>query len=428
MNLVKIPKKKKGEFREICIPTKEEKYKFRKHLAALNEKAGKVCNKDVVHGFSIKRSPVTNAKMHIGFAYTLKFDLSNFFDTVKPSHLKGKLTDDQIIALMPNERAYQGLPTSPVVANIAAIDMDAAILKKIKDKNIVYTRYADDLCFSFNEFENSEFLKKVVPQIVGRCGFILNKSKTWLQDARFGNRIITGVGVSKDGILPTRSVRRKLRAAIHQKNRNAIHGLKEWTKLKEPSNNVDKIDQLKMNELCKGWNIRRIRIHNIPKKISEKLSEDVIISGDPIQILGLSNWSTNWRSCMMHPDGQYHRHAAFWLYLPGTRIAGVLSGSEKTEFGFTRPTFRARTLVHTMQDGKVYYDQIYGESQNAIHTLQNNLELNGIFRVNGDKCPRRNSVVGSVPVKYCIGTPYMDSLRYGSIKKDNQSCYIAYSR
>jgi len=409
MNLVKIPKKKKGEFREICIPTDAEKRAFRIHLPALNTKAGLVCDKEIVHGFLNKKSPVTNAKMHIGYKYTLKFDLSNFFDTVKPSQLKGKITEEQISALMPDGRAYQGLPTSPIIANIAAIDMDVAIKKKIKDKGIVFTRYADDLCFSFNDFENEKFLKLAIPQIVGRCGFILNKSKTWLQDARFGNRIITGVSVGETEIKPTRSVRRKLRAAIHQKNRNSIRGLTEWTKLKEPSDKSNKIDQGKMNELCKGWEIRRILVRVVPEKISEKISENVIISGDPVQILGLSNWATNWRSCMYHPYGEYHRHAAFWVYLPGTRIAGLLSGAEKTEYGFTRPTFKARTLIHTTTSGKTYYDRLYGESNFAIEKLMQELQTYGILPIH--RCARGEFVKGHVKMKHCIGKPYMDNLR-----------------
>lgn len=268
MKFIQIPKKKKGEFRQICVPNSDEKTKFRLHLSNLNSKAAQVCNKDSVHGFMNGKSPVTNAKKHIGFAYTLKFDLSDFFDTVKPLHLKGKITEEQIKELMPEGRAYQGLPTSPAIANIAAIDMDAAILRKIKNEKIVYTRYADDMCFSFDDFDISKKLKEWIPQIVGRCGFRLNVNKTWLQDARFGSRIITGIAVSNNDIKPTRRIKRKLRAAIHQKNKRSVMGLMEWSKLKEPSTEPKTtITQDSLNELCKLWKIKRIKLDNIPKKI-----------------------------------------------------------------------------------------------------------------------------------------------------------------
>jgi RNA-directed DNA polymerase len=410
MKFIKIPKKKKGEYREICIPSSDEKVKFRIHLSDLNNKALKICNKESVHGFMNGKSPVTNAKKHIGFVYTLKFDLSDFFDTVKPSHLRGKISEAQISALMPDGRAYQGLPTSPVIANIAAIDMDAAILRKIKDEAIVYTRYSDDMCFSFNDFDLSKKLNQWIPQIVGRCGFRINKNKTWLQDSRFGNRIITGVSVTQDSIKPTRTAKRKLRAAIHQKNKRSVMGLTEWSKLKEPSTEPkSNITQDALNELCKLWDINRIKIHDIPKKQSEIISDNCIISGDPIQILGLSNWTTNWKSCMKHPTGQYHRHAAFWVYYPNTRIAGLLSGQQSTEASFTRPTFSARALIHQDANGKKYYDRVYGDSASNQAELKRQLNSAGIVDIYYGKSAKFD---GYVKKSLCHSTPYMDNMLY----------------
>ena len=415
MKFIKIPKKRKGEFREICVPSSDEKTKFRLHLSNLNAKAAHVCNKESVHGFMNGKSPVTNAKKHIGFLYTLKFDLSDFFDTVKPAHLKGKITEEQIAELMPDGRAYQGLPTSPVIANIAAIDMDAAILRKIRNEKIIYTRYADDMCFSFDDFELSKKLREWIPQIVGRCGFRLNKNKTWLQDSRFGNRIVTGISVGNDGIKPTRNVKRNLRAAIHQKNKRSIIGLKEWSKLKEPSTEPKTIiTQDSLNELCKLWEIRRIRLENIPKKPSEIVSDNCIISGDPIQILGLSNWNTNWTSCMRHPTGQYHRHAAFWVYYPSTCIAGLLSGQQMTVGAFTRPTFSARTLIHKDANGNRYYDRVYADSIENQRELIKQLEAVGIKSIGA--CLRNTIFNGYVKTTLCVGTPYMDSMSYNRIK------------
>jgi hypothetical protein len=327
---------------------------------------------------------------------------------------------------MPDNRAYQGLPTSPVVANIAAVDMDTAILRKIKDKNIVYTRYADDMCFSFNDYENVSFLKTSVPQIVGRCGFKLNKSKTWLQDARYGKRMITGVSVDANGISSSRKVRRKLRAAIHQGNKNSAMGLTEWAKLKSPCSEEEQKNRITKDQLyalCKIWNIRRINPQDIPKKETIILDNNVIISGDPIQMLGLSNWTTNWRSCMHHPNGGYHRHAALWVYSKGTSIAGLLSGQTSTVAGFTRPTFKARTLVHTMEDGRKYFDRVYGESYTAQTALIAELTKNGINEIPRRRIRLSNKVVGMIPCSKCSGTPYMDSLTYDIIKKDDVRYY-----
>jgi hypothetical protein len=69
---------------------------------------------------------------------------------------------------------------------------------------------------------------------VGECGFEINHRKTRLQSSTAGRRIITGVGVGDDGLYPTRALKRKLRAAIHQKHGNSARGLAEVAKLKVP--------------------------------------------------------------------------------------------------------------------------------------------------------------------------------------------------
>lgn len=395
MKIINIPKKTKGQFRTICVPSPEEKIIFQSFLPSLNNKAKTLCDPEITQGFLQNKSPVTNALRHVGFKYTLTFDLSDFFDTVKEIHVKGKLTHEEIAQLMPEGRAWQGLPTSPLVANIAAIPMDSAIKKKLellKKENIriVYTRYADDLAFSFDDYEKVyDFLLKNIPQIVSRCGFSLNKKKTWLQDARFGNRIVTGIAVKNDGIAATRQVRRKLRAAIHQKNHNQVRGLREWIKLKLPSKKPKvNFSQSNLNALCEMWDIASFPISLIPHKETEKLTDSVVVSGDPIQILGLSNFTQNWTSCMSHPCGGYHEGAPFWVLLEGTRIAGSMVPSSKPgEFktirvgAFTRPVFNARALVHTLENGDKVYDRVYGESQQARINLEITLSDKGYFPI-----------------------------------------------
>jgi hypothetical protein len=412
MNIVKIPKKSKGQFREIAIPNTEEKNLFRQHVSKLNEKTKKLCS-DVVHGFILGKSPITNAKQHIGYAYSLSFDLSNFFDTVKPSHLQGRLTKDEIQTLMPNDRAYQGLPTSPAIANLAAIDMDKAIIKKIRDLGIVYTRYADDLTFSFDSYELSQFLKKEVVQIVRRCGFIINDKKTHLQDARYGNRIITGVSVNNHAISVSRKCRKKIRAALHQKNTNSAKGLTEWSKLKEPKPKIPaKYSQVEVNALTNLWKIKKVLIQDIPDKEDIDLHNNCHISGDLVYLLGISNFATNWTSCMRHPDGCNHKKVNAWAYLAGTRVAMLVSDQTLTVCGFTRNKMKARALVHRLRNGQQVYDRIYGESVEAQTILKEQLLANNIIPIS--QAEKGIKVSGNVPQSKVYKTPYLDNLGYSS--------------
>lgn len=238
MHITKIPKKN-GKFRTIYVPSKEEKRELRKLLRSINKKQIKYLDKEVVHGFFPKRNPVTNAKRHIGYEYTLCFDLHDFFDSVTLDKVGFRLTDKQREKCFVDGAARQGLPTSPALANLAAWPMDKGILyymkmKDMRGKDIVYTRYADDLSFSFNDPSLIKKLRKDIPDIVKKHGFEINHSKTRCQAAVAGRRIICGVAVDKDSIYPTRKSRRKLRAALHQNHMRSAQGLKEWTKLKVP--------------------------------------------------------------------------------------------------------------------------------------------------------------------------------------------------
>lgn len=412
MNIIKIPKKTKGQFREIAIPDMDEKNMFRQYVSKLNEKSKKLCA-DSVHGFVPGRSPVTNAQAHIGKQYSLSFDLSNFFDTVKPCHLQGRLTKDEIRTLMPNDRAYQGLPTSPAIANLAAIDMDKAIIKKIRDFDIVYTRYADDLTFSFNDFQLIENLKKEVTQIVRRCQFIINDKKTRLQDARYGNRIITGISVSQTGIAVTRKCKKRIRAAAYQNSVNSLKGLKEWAKLKVPQpKKPDKYVQQEVNALTDLWKIKRVNLNDIPEKEDTDLPNNCRISGDLIYLLGISNFATNWTSCMRHPDGCNHKKVNAWSYLKGTRVAMLVSDETMTISEFTRNKMKARALVHKLRNGQDVYDRVYGESDEARKQLTTELFNVGIIPISNAE--KNVKVEGNVPQSRIYKTPYLDNLGYKS--------------
>lgn len=255
MRIVQIPKGK-GLFRTIYVPNDEEMKTLRALLPKLNV-IQKLCDRRSAcqHGFFESRSPLTNAIQHIGFRYTLKMDLKDFFDTVNRAmfinveHLeKHGLKIVEFDQCFVDGFARQGLPTSPMVANMAASDMDDKIMALSRrdgrfDNRFVYTRYADDLTFSFDEARIAGMLKQKVPEIITAEGFVLNEKKTKLQCSAVGRRIITGIGVDDTGAHPTRRMKRKLRAAKHQRNIPQARGIQEWLRLRLPSKYVKPASQ-----------------------------------------------------------------------------------------------------------------------------------------------------------------------------------------
>lgn len=217
-------RKKSGSYRTIYAPDKLTKARLRECLPALADQARLLDVHGVQHGFSVNRSVVTNALAHVDWDYSMTFDLSDFFDSVKPGMVGFKTSHKCFV----EGAARQGLPTSPTLANIAASPMDSEIVELNRHGRFgtlfAYTRYADDLSFSFNHPWIAFLLRKHVPEIAARHGFQVNAEKTHWMSARAGRRTITGVAVDKDGVHPTRESKRRLRAALHQKATGKICG------------------------------------------------------------------------------------------------------------------------------------------------------------------------------------------------------------
>lgn len=217
--VIRIPKKKKGAFRTIYAPRKTYKNVLRTHIDSLEAQFRKLDGKKGCgHGFSKNRSPVTNAKAHCGFRFTVSMDLEDFFDHVTVEKLQPFLDADTIDLITVDGAARQGLPTSPAAANIAAVPMDRAIKKFLKSLpgKIVYTRYADDLSFSFHKQETIDILKREIPRIVQECGWGINPGKTRHYDSKYVARRVCGINSNRYSITVPRNTRRYLRALHHQ--------------------------------------------------------------------------------------------------------------------------------------------------------------------------------------------------------------------
>lgn len=213
-----------GKFRTIYAPHGEYKDWLKFMVEPLTNRCVELDTLGVMHAFMPGRSPVTNAMAHRGWRFTLSMDLSDWFDTVNTEHLSGFLLD----GLDPKSgfcfidgAPRQGLPTSPAIANIAGIHLDSLIMKhhvKGRFSNFVYTRYADDLTVSANSMDTIRQMAGLIPKYAEQCGFKVNQSKTHIQSAEAGRRMITGVAVDHK-IQPSRAVKRRLRAARHQAER-----------------------------------------------------------------------------------------------------------------------------------------------------------------------------------------------------------------
>ncbi len=234
--VARIPKGK-GKFRYIYIATEIDNLQLRSLIPELEKILEKSDSVKANYAFQRDKNCALNALQHIGYRYTLSMDIENFFDSIFPDHVAEFIPDQIIRQCFVDGNPKQGLPTSPIISTIAFFHCDEKIIETLKKLNIsaAYTRYADDLIFSFNDSKVDGKIRLIVKQIVERNGFKLNEKKTKLQDSKNGRIIITGIAVDNKGLYATRRTKKKIRAAIHQNNENSLLGLKEWSKCKLPA-------------------------------------------------------------------------------------------------------------------------------------------------------------------------------------------------
>ncbi|HSD86416.1 MAG TPA: reverse transcriptase domain-containing protein [Kofleriaceae bacterium] len=227
-----IAKAKGGAKRTIAAPRPELR---RVQRAILDAILAKVPLHDACHGFVPGRSTVSNARPHLAAALVVKLDLKDFFPTVSYRRVLGLFTHlgygYQVAAALAGLTTYrpkigtavgwpgvlpQGAPTSPALANIVCRRLDRRLDRLATKFGATYTRYADDLTFSFAtrpEIAVGRFLWWV-DGICHQEGFVERPDKRRVLRSKHQQRI-TGIVVNaKDPHVP-RVDKRAFRALLH---------------------------------------------------------------------------------------------------------------------------------------------------------------------------------------------------------------------
>jgi len=173
------------------------------------------------HGFTYKKSIITNSKIHAGEKHLLKLDLKDFFPSIKINrviHIFKELGYPNIIAFYLaqiccyDSSLPQGAPTSPILSNIVVRRIDKRLIHLAKKFDLKYTRYADDLTFSGSSI-SAMFISYVNGIIVDE-GFTVNESKTRLYQHK-SKRIVTGISVIGNEIKIPRAYKRDLKLELN---------------------------------------------------------------------------------------------------------------------------------------------------------------------------------------------------------------------
>jgi RNA-directed DNA polymerase len=199
-------------------------------------------------------SHAKNALQHLGADWVLKLDITNFFESISERQVYRVFRSlgyraliafvlsrlcTRVLAPSSDRRLHQsimrwqtgkkrkffnslvmghlpqGAPTSPMLANLVCVALDADLQKIASDEGLTYTRYADDMVFSGELVDRSAAIKisRDISAVIGRYGFSINAQKTNIAK-NGGRKIVTGLSVDGDVLRLPRDYKDEIRQEL----------------------------------------------------------------------------------------------------------------------------------------------------------------------------------------------------------------------
>lgn len=208
------------------------------------------------HAFRPGHNIVTMAQPHVGRRYVLSMDLRNFFPSITEQRFLAFLCDhrsrweelyggkDKVPEDMTEQmherlqkhfydfgdgrgsRLPQGAPCSPLLANVMLYRLDWRLAWIAYNKELHYSRYADDLVFSGEDRKAIWHVFYITRAMLGSDKYRLQVHPRKIRLMSYATRQkVCGIVVNEKINLP-REWRRRLRAAEHQ-NRLYLAGLQD---------------------------------------------------------------------------------------------------------------------------------------------------------------------------------------------------------
>ena len=222
---ISLPKRR-GGFRSIVVPDEPTKKLQRRILHRL---LGRLRPHEAALGFEKGRSIADHALLHAGCDVVVKTDVIDFFNSTTSKRVGDYFSrigwDDEcraiLVKLCCDEGGLpQGAPTSPKLSNLVNKGFDRLLADYAHRWGMSYSRYADDLCFSYVQERPASGrhvrgLLQHVHRICRHYGYRLhgrNKTRILRKHRR---QLVCGLVVNDRPNLP-RETRRRLRAIRHR--------------------------------------------------------------------------------------------------------------------------------------------------------------------------------------------------------------------
>lgn len=216
-------RKRSGAERIIDEPAADLK---RVQRLILRRLLGRLRAHPAAHGFERGRSIVTAALPHARRAVVLRLDVQDFFLSTRAETVQayfrrigwGAEAAGLLTRLCTHRGGLpQGAPTSPRLSNLVNFRLDARLAALGRSRGANYTRYADDMTFSFDADEHETLVTVIqtTKKVLREEGYRLHTERKLRVLRPHMRQTVAGLVVNERVRLP-RATRRWLRAVEHR--------------------------------------------------------------------------------------------------------------------------------------------------------------------------------------------------------------------
>ncbi|CAG1013047.1 hypothetical protein ANAEL_04584 [Anaerolineales bacterium] len=233
----------------------------------------------------------TNAAMHVGAAIVICEDIEKFF----PATSRERVLDiwrnffcfsedmaNLLTSLTTNDGSLpEGAITSSYLANLAFWNQEPRLQAKLAQKNIVYSRYVDDISVSSKQFMPKEEQTALIAQVYGmlkRHGYKAKRRKHEIFTS--GRRMLTTkLMVNRKPALQPKD-RQNIRAAVHaleQRIASGESGAEIKTELNRVTSRVGRLGTLHATEAIP----LKLRLRNVRQSLQAAILQHTPLIGEP---------------------------------------------------------------------------------------------------------------------------------------------------
>ncbi len=211
---------KNGKVRNVDVPSQGLKIIQRIILKRILENIPvHNCARAYIKGCSLR----DNAGVHCGRKCIVKLDIKKFFEHIDEKSVYlifRRLSYPPVVCRMLAKlccfkgRLPTGAPTSPYLSNLFMKKFDREMSLFCENKNISYTRYSDDITFSFDSFDKTRLIR-VTRNFLGLYanGLPLNQEKIFVITSNKKQKV-TGLVVNEKPSVD-KELRRNIRRAVY---------------------------------------------------------------------------------------------------------------------------------------------------------------------------------------------------------------------